>query len=112
MQRTRLTDTLSIGPQIQPADVSTLKQAGFRAIVCNRPDGEGAGQPGHKDMAQAAQAAGLEFRYLPVTPGNVTSEIVAAFGKAIDELPGPVFAYCRSGARSSTLWSLAADRRP
>lgn len=111
MQRTRLTDTLSIGPQIQPADIATLKDAGFRAVVCNRPDGEGPGQPSHQEMAAAAEAAGLAFRYLPVTPGNVSSNMVAAFDGALRELPGPVFAYCRSGARSSSLWSLAAASR-
>lgn len=111
MQHTRMTDTLSIGPQIRPTDIAALKDAGFRAVVCNRPDGEGFGQPSHTKMAAAAEAAGLAFRYLPVTPGNVSSEMVAAFDRALRELPGPVFAYCRSGARSSALWSLASNGR-
>ena len=112
MERKQLTDMLSIGPQIQPDDVATLKDDGFRAIICNRPDGEGADQPSHEEMARAAEAAGLEFRYLPVTPGIVTDETAEAFGTALGELPGPVFAYCRTGTRSATLWSLSeANRR-
>lgn len=112
MERKQLTDMLSIGPQILPDDVAALKEAGFRAIICNRPDGEGADQPSQDEMALAAQAAGVEFRYLPVTPGIVTDEAADAFGKTLGELPGPVFAYCRTGTRSATLWSLSeASRR-
>jgi hypothetical protein len=36
---------LSVSPQIAPADMAELKMAGFRSIICNRPDGEGADQP-------------------------------------------------------------------
>lgn len=112
MERKQLTDMLSIGPQILPDDVAALKEAGFRAIICNRPDGEGADQPSQEEMALAAQAAGVEFRYLPVTPGIVTDKTADAFGKTLGELPGPVFAYCRTGTRSATLWSLSeASRR-
>jgi sulfide:quinone oxidoreductase len=112
MERKQLTEMLSIGPQILPDDVAALKEAGFRAIICNRPDGEGADQPSQEEMALAAQAAGVEFRYLPVTPGIVTDETADAFGKTLGELPGPVFAYCRTGTRSATLWSLSeASRR-
>jgi sulfide:quinone oxidoreductase len=112
MERKQLTDMLSIGPQILPDDVAALKEAGFRAIICNRPDGEGADQPSQEEMALAAQAAGVEFRYLPVTPGIVTDETADTFGKTLGELPGPVFAYCRTGTRSATLWSLSeASRR-
>jgi sulfide:quinone oxidoreductase len=85
--------------------MAALKLAGFRAVICNRPDAEAADQPGHREMAKAA--AGLEFRYLPVTPGIVTDETAVAFGQALGELPGPVLAYCRTGTRSATLWSLS-----
>lgn len=112
MERKNLTEAFSIGPQIRPGDVAALKEAGFRAIICNRPDGEGTDQPSQEEMAGAAKAAGLEFRYLPVTPGIVTDDTADAFGKALGELPGPVFAYCRTGTRSATLWSLSeANRR-
>lgn len=36
----KLTDTLSVSPQIAAADLPALHAAGIRAIVCNRPDGE------------------------------------------------------------------------
>jgi sulfide:quinone oxidoreductase len=107
----KIGDGLSVSPQIVPTDMAALKLAGFRAVICNRPDAEAADQPGHREMAKAA--AGLEFRYLPVTPGIVTDETAVAFGQALGELPGPVLAYCRTGTRSATLWSLSeAGRRP
>lgn len=112
MERKALTETLSIGPQITPDDIAVLKEAGFRAIICNRPDGESPDQPSHEEMRLAAHAAGLEFRYLPVMPGAVTDERAVEFGQAIGELLGPVFAYCRTGNRSANLWLLAeANRR-
>src|SRR6056297_685280 len=109
----RITEGLSVGPQITPDDIPALKEAGFRSIIDNRPDAEGPDQPGHEEMRVAAEKAGMEFRYLPVTPGKVTDETAETFGNALTELPGPVMAYCRTGTRSATLWSLAeADRRP
>ena len=32
---------LSVSEQIFPSQLAELKAAGFRAIICNRPDGEG-----------------------------------------------------------------------
>ena len=114
MKLNKLSDTLSVGAQIAPADVPALKKAGFKSIICNRPDAEGPDQHGHEEIGAAAKAEGLEFRYLPVTPGKVQDSDAEAFGHALRALPGPVFAYCRTGTRSTTLWSLdqAATGRP
>ena len=104
---------LSVGPQITRADVAELAAAGYRSIICNRPDAEAADQPGHEEIAQEAAAQGMAFRFLPVTPGMVTDADAEGFADALRALPGPVFAYCRTGTRSTTLWSLAeAGRRP
>jgi sulfide:quinone oxidoreductase len=112
MEIKKLTGDLSVSAQIQPADLRAVADAGFRAVICNRPDGEGADQPGFDAIAVAAAAAGIEARYVPVVTGMVTEEDTAAFARAQAELPGPVLAYCRSGTRSATLWSLSqAGRR-
>jgi sulfide:quinone oxidoreductase len=106
-----ITARLSVSPQIQPEDVAALAKTGYRAIVCNRPDGEGADQPSFSEIEAAARTAGMEARYIPVVSGKVQDADAAAFGEALDELPGPVLAYCRSGTRSITLWSLSqADK--
>jgi len=113
MEPKRISEELSVSPQIGPADVAALKHLGFRSIVCNRPDGEGADQPSFEEIEAAARKAGLEARYLPVKTGLVKDADAEAFGAALRELPGPVFAYCRSGTRSATLWALSqAGTRP
>jgi len=108
-----ITDDLSVSPQIAPGDLTAIKAAGFRAVICNRPDGEGADQPNFEEIETAARAEGLEARYLPITAGMVRDEDAGDFSRALRELPGPVLAYCRTGTRSATLWSLSeATRRP
>jgi sulfide:quinone oxidoreductase len=102
-----ITSTLSTGGQITAADVRGLADRGYRSIICNRPDGEGPDQPTFEEIEAAAKAAGLDARYIPIVAGTVTDEDAAAFGRALDELPKPIFAYCRSGTRSATLWSLS-----
>ena len=113
MEIRKITDSLAVSPQISPADLEAISQAGFRAIICNRPDGEGADQPNFSEIEQAAQAADLAVRYLPVTSGMVSDENAVDFGQALLEMPGPVLAYCRSGTRSATLWALSqAEQQP
>lgn len=103
-----LSPDFAVAGQITPADVAALAQAGFRSIICNRPDGEGGpDQPGFAAIAAAAQAAGLVARHLPVTSGRVTAADGTAMAQLLAEVPRPVLAYCRSGARSTTLWQLA-----
>ena len=70
MQVNRIDEGLSVLPQIGPQDVPDLAMMGFRAIVCNRPDGEGPDQPTQEEIAAVAKAAGLEMRYLPVVAGD------------------------------------------
>ena len=113
MDARRIDDRLSVSPQLTTADVAEAKRQGFRAIICNRPDGEGADQPSFDEIAAAARAEGLEARYIPVTAGLVEEADVEAFAAELRALPGPVLAYCRTGTRSTTLWSLGeAGRRP
>ncbi|NNF70798.1 MAG: TIGR01244 family phosphatase, partial [Rhodobacteraceae bacterium] len=102
-----ITAKLSVSGQITPEDVKTIAEQGYRAIICNRPDGEGADQPTFEEIEAAAREVGLDARYIPVATGRVTDADAAAFGAALDELPRPVLGYCRSGMRSATLWSLA-----
>lgn len=104
---------LSVSEQILPDQLAELKEAGFRAIVCNRPDGEGSDQPLFDEIKRSAQAIGIEAHYLPAESGKVTDEQGIAFGKLFETLPKPVLAYCRSGMRSTTMWALSqAGRQP
>jgi len=106
MDITQINDRFSVTPQIAAAQMQAIREAGFAGIICNRPDGEAPDQPGFAEIEAAARAAGIGARYVPVVPGADMSESLADFGRAIAELPGPVLAYCRSGARSTAMWTL------
>jgi uncharacterized protein (TIGR01244 family) len=99
----------SVSAQIQPQDVAQLKAAGFKSVICNRPDNEDPGQPSVAEIRAAAEAAGLEFRHVPVISGQMTAENVQEHAQALEELPAPVFAYCRSGTRSTNLYGYAQE---
>ena len=107
----KVTDELAVSPQIGAGDVEAIKAAGFRSILCNRPDGEEPGQPDYAAIAAAAAKLGLEIRHQPVTSGGLRDEDVDAFAALMEDLPGPVFAYCRSGTRCIMLWALAESRK-
>lgn len=107
----RISDKVSVSPQITAADVKEIAAQGFRAIICNRPDGEGVDQPTFEEIEAAAREAGIEARYVPVTAGMVRDEDVAAFGEALKGIQRLVLAYCRTGTRSATLWSFHESKK-
>ena len=111
MDLKKITEKTAVSPQITPQDMTAIKEAGFRAIICNRPDGEGVDQPSFEEIEAAAKKVGLEAAYVPVTSGKVRDEDVESFGAALKDLPRPVLAYCRTGTRSATLWSLHESKK-
>lgn len=111
MEVKQITPDFAVSAQIAQEDILALKATGFRAIICNRPDQEDMGQPDFRDIADAAREAGLEARHVPVVSGMITPEDVASFEAALSDLPKPVLAYCRSGARAANLWSLLEGAR-
>ncbi|MER8827403.1 TIGR01244 family sulfur transferase [Mesorhizobium sp. M0938] len=106
MEYREISEDYSVSGQIQPADVAAIKAAGFKSVICNRPDEEQPGQPSADTVKAAVEAAGLAFRYIPVVSGQITAENVEDQAEALDELEGPIFAYCRSGARCTNLYGL------
>jgi len=107
-----LDPALHVAPQIALEDVPALKTAGYAALISNRPDGEEPGQPDAATVRAAAEAAGLAFVHIPVSTSSLGPEEVEALRHALDTLPGPALAFCRSGTRSAILWALsqAGDR--
>lgn len=101
----RVTDDLSVAPQISTADVAEAARQGFAAIICNRPDGEDPGQPSAAEIQGAAEAHGLTYVHIPVRGAPGPTE-VEAMRRAFEVADGPVLAYCRSGTRSITTWSI------
>ena len=102
-----LTTNISISPQVLVNEMEAVAQAGFKAIICNRPDGEGPDQPSFKEIEAAAEHYGLQARYLPAETGKVSDQDGRTFGQLLHSLPSPILAYCRTGMRSTTMWALS-----
>ena len=93
--------------QITPQDLPEVAALGFATVINNRPDGEAGDQPPSDEVSRAARAAGLHYVHLPVAGGTITPAQATAMREARAAAPGPVLAFCRSGARSGKLYELA-----
>ena len=97
-----------VAPQLTPQAMAEAASAGFRSVINNRPDFEGGpDQPTNASIEAAAKAAGLEYRFLPVSGSYQSPEEAAACARLLAELPRPLLMFCRSGARSTRLYQLA-----
>lgn len=95
-------------PQLTPEAMAEAAAMGFKSVINNRPDFEhGPDQPTSAAIQAAAEAAGLQYRHLPVAGGYQSPEEIAAFARLLDELPRPLLVFCRSGARSTRLFMQA-----
>lgn len=103
----RLGPFIAVAAQLEPADMGTLAAAGYHSVINNRPDNEDEGQPSSAEMRAAAEASGLEYHHLPVVSGQITDADVAGFGELLNQVRGPVLAFCRTGTRSISLWALS-----
>lgn len=102
-----LTKDFAVSPQIDLAHMKEIAGAGFRSLMCNRPDGEDYDQPDYIAVKTAAAEEGLEICWIPMVAGVVTPGMMSEFKTAMEELPKPVLAYCRSGTRCVMLWAIA-----
>ena len=103
----QLDDKTLVNGQIAPEDVPALKEMGVTLIVNNRPDGEDVGQPESDDIEAAAKAAGIEYRHVPIARGMGPSDIEAMREAMHAAGEGKLFAFCRSGNRSTLAWAVA-----
>lgn len=105
--RSQLDDKLIISGQISAADVALAAGEGVTMIINNRPDHEDPAQPLASEIEEAAAAAGIAYRHVPILrgigPGEV-EEMREALQTAGD---GKVMAFCRSGTRSAMVCALA-----
>lgn len=107
MKVATLNTEIAVADQLLAADLETVAAQGYQTVFCHRPDGEGPDQPNVQEIIDAAKAYNIDVVYLPVTSGKVSDEDVSAFAQAYAQSKKPVLAYCRSGMRAITLWSLA-----
>ena len=102
----KIAPDFAVAGQLTPDDVHKVAEAGFRTIVCTRPDDEEPGQPGFALIASAAERAGLSAVHIPVS-GTIGEGQLIRMEQTLKELPGPIYGYCRSGARAGSLYAAA-----
>jgi uncharacterized protein (TIGR01244 family) len=99
----KITDKLFIGPQPTVDDFQLFASTGFKTVINNRPASEQREPPNPVPEQEAVEAAGLSYRFIPVTGSTITEADVRAFQEAVYAADGPVLAHCKSGTRSATL---------
>ena len=107
----QLTSDIFVAPQISVATVDEAKALGVTLVVNNRPEGEAPDQTPGDAIEAAARAAGMDYVAIPVSPGGFTIQQVDALDAALaGKGDGKVLCYCRSGTRSTLLYSLMRAR--
>lgn len=107
----QINEEFSVSGQITVEELDTIKQLGFKSIVCHRPDGEEMGQPAFAAIAARAAELGLKTKHVPVGPMGVTADAVADMVDALEDFDKPMLGYCRSGARSNATYEHALRQR-
>jgi sulfide:quinone oxidoreductase len=111
MQITQLDALTYVGPQISAATMADLRHLKIGTIIVARPEGETDDQPSISDIREAADAFGITVHQIPALPGNITDDDVLAYCAITSGTDHPVFTYCRSGMRATSLWALRAAQQ-
>jgi uncharacterized protein (TIGR01244 family) len=106
MEVNQLDQQVSVSGQITTDDIVLFLEEGVKVLVCNRPDNESEGQPAYSDIEAAAKKQGLEIINIPFSGGQMQPEQAEAFADLLAS-GKRIHAYCRTGNRSSQLWSAA-----
>jgi uncharacterized protein (TIGR01244 family) len=107
----QLDEKTLVSGQISPADVAEFQRQGVTMIVNNRPDHEDEGQPLSGEIEEAAELAGVEFRFIPIVRGIGPADVDAMHHAMRDCGDGKLLAFCRSGTRSTLAWAVARARQ-
>jgi uncharacterized protein (TIGR01244 family) len=102
-----LTDQVTVSTQMTKEDFAAIAEMGVKTIVCNRVEGEEAGQPLNQTMQDAAADHGMDFIALPMG-GEFPLEQAMQMAALLRDKETPIHAYCKSGTRSAILWGLAS----
>lgn len=106
----KLTEQFYASPQVTPHEISEAAAMGIALVVNNRPDGEAPDQPPGADIEAATRAAGMDYLAIPIGSAGFSEPQVEILQQALASAEGPVLGFCRSGTRSTLLWSLARTR--
>ena len=103
----QLDDKVMVSGQVAPHEVAELALLGVTILVNNRPDGEEPGQPLASEIEDAATAAGITYRFVPIIRGIGPADVESMQEALRESEGGKLLAFCRSGTRSAFAVSLA-----
>ena len=103
----QLDDRTFVSGQIAPDEVAGLAEQGITVLVNNRPDGEEPGQPLASEIQEAAAAAGIAYRFVPILRGIGPADVEEMQHALREAEGGRLLAFCRSGTRSAYAVALA-----
>ena len=103
----QLDERTMVSGQLAPHEIAGLAEQGVTMLVNNRPDGEDEGQPLAGDIEDAAAAAGISYRHIPIIRGIGPADIEAMQDAMREMGDGKLLAFCRSGTRSALALALA-----
>ena len=103
----QLSPNMYASPQIHTIDLDQAKAMGVTLVINNRPDGEAPEEPQGLEIEAAARALGMDYLAIPIGQSGFSEPQVEAMQSAVEKANGAILAYCRSGTRSTLLWSLA-----
>ncbi len=86
-------------------DISDL---GITLIINNRPDYEEDGQASSEELMKKAESLGIKFINIPFAANTLDKEKIINFSNLIKNNEQKALYFCRSGARSSTIWGIAS----
>jgi uncharacterized protein (TIGR01244 family) len=104
----QIDEKVLVSGQIRAEDVKAFAEQGVTMIVNNRPDGEDPDQPFGAQIEEAARAAGVGYRSIPIIRGIGPAD-AEAMQDAINATQGKMLAFCRTGTRSALAWALAKN---
>ena len=111
MKFAKINNELTVSDQITIEDLKEIHAQGYKTIFCNRPDHESDGQLDFSSIEKEAQNLGIKAIHQPVIGGQISDDDITQFGCYFEEAQKPIFAYCRTGTRCSTLWALSHARK-
>jgi len=107
MKFAKINNELTVSDQITIEDLKEIQAQGYKTIFCNRPDQESEGQLDFSAIEKEAHNLGIKAIHQPVIGGQISDDDIAQFGSYFEAAQKPVFAFCRTGTRCSTLWALS-----
>lgn len=106
MQLRPLTDHITLADQLTESDLVEIVTAGFKTVICNRPDEEGEAHLPASEAQAMLEANDVEFHYLPVNGAAITDQDVVNHNALLAGASAPILTYCRTGTRCAKLWAL------